>query len=107
MMTKDQTLMVLMVLKKKLQGVRFMRVIEEVFSLYVIFKFLAATDQVEFLGVSFTEGRAISLMFLLLAIDLSLSQIRLNYKRMGQQLIASLKDLTEQEALFIQKFQRF
>ncbi|AOO74859.1 hypothetical protein LCW_01575 [Latilactobacillus curvatus] len=107
MMTKDQTMMVLMVLKKKLQGIRFFRVVEELFSLYIIFKFLTATDQVQLLGVAFSEGRAISLMLLLLVIDFSLSRIRLNYKRMGQQLIVTLKDLTEQEALFIQQFQRF
>ena len=38
MMTKEQTLMVLQVLKRKLQGLRIFRVIEELFSLYIIIK---------------------------------------------------------------------
>ncbi|MEJ1307706.1 hypothetical protein QY884_07555 [Latilactobacillus sakei] len=81
MMTKEQTLMVLQVLKRKLQGLRIFRVIEELFSLYIIIKVFTADSQVNLLGVNFTEGRAIELMVLLLVIEFCLTRIQTNYKR--------------------------
>ncbi|WP_232321174.1 hypothetical protein [Latilactobacillus sakei] len=107
MMTKEQTLMVLQVLKRKLQGLRIFRVIEELFSLYIIIKVFTADSQVNLLGVNFTEGRAIELMVLLLVIEFCLTRIQTNYKQVGQQLIETLKDLTEQEKRLVQQFKRY
>lgn len=107
MMTKDQTLMVLNVLKKKLQSLRIFQLIEELFSLYVIIEVFTASNQVVLFGVAFSERNAMSLMILLLIIDFCINRIRLNYKRTGHALIQTLQDLTEQEQLMIRRFERF
>ncbi|KRL60825.1 conserved hypothetical protein [Latilactobacillus fuchuensis] len=107
MMTKDQTLMVLNVLKKKLQSLRLLRIVEELFSLYVIIEVFTASNQIILFGISFSEKNAVMLMLYLLIIDFCINRIRVNYKKTGQQLIQTLKNLTEQEQLFVKRFERF
>ncbi|WP_413476501.1 hypothetical protein [Latilactobacillus fuchuensis] len=107
MMTKDQTLMVLNVLKKKLQSLRLLRIVEELFSLYVIIEVFTVSNQIILFGISFSEKNAVMLMLYLLIIDFCINRIRVNYKKTGQQLIQTLKNLTEQEQLFVKRFERF
>ena len=46
-------------------------------------------------------------MVLLLVIEFCLTRIQTNYKQVGQQLIETLKDLTEQEKQLVQQFKRY